>query len=383
MNSEANMTRSFCNRLLWVACAALCAGGSELALFAQGPANVLIVVNDNSSLSREIGEYYARRRGIPGGNVCRIRTTQEESIERDPYNREIAGPIANCLRTKHLVESALYIVTTAGVPLRVLRTSGEGMTTDLAAVDSELTLLYADIHNGRPHALPGSLPSPFFGKRDAKFSHPQFAMYLVTRLAAYDFDGVKGMIDRALEATNRGKFVIDLKSGDDEEGNNWLRNAAILLPKERTVFDQSTKVLYDETDVIGYASWGSNDKNRRKRFLGFHWLPGAIMTEFVSTNARTFARPPENWNIGDWSSKPWFAGSPQTMTADYILEGVTGASGHSDEPYLALTPRPDFLLPAYYHGRNLAESYYLAIRGLSWQNVVIGDPLCSLGAPKN
>ena len=35
--------------------------------------------------------------------------------------------------------------------------------------------------------------------------------------------------------------------------------------------------------------------------------------------------------------------------------------------------------PAYYQGRNLAESYYLAIRGLSWQNIVVGDPLCAIG----
>ncbi len=366
------------------ACAALGVAVSQAGLFAQGPANVLIVVNDNSALSREIGEYYARRRGVPGKNICRIRTTQKESIARSDYDREIAAPIADFLRANQLVESVLYIVTTAGVPLRVLGTSGQGMTTDQAAVDSELTLLYADIHSGRPHALAGSLPSPFFGKRDAKFAHPQFPMYLVTRLQAYDFDGVKGMIDRALEAANRGKFVIDLRSTGDREGDNWLRDAAILLPKERTIFDQSTKVLYDQTDVIGYAGWGSNDRNRHQRFLGFHWLPGAIMTEFVSTNARTFARPPDNWNISDWKSeKLWFASSPQTMTADYILEGVTGASGHTDEPYLALTPRPELLLPAYYHGRNLAESYYLAIRGLSWQNIVVGDPLCSLGAPKN
>jgi uncharacterized protein (TIGR03790 family) len=354
------------------------------ALWAQGPANVLIVVNDNSSLSREIGEYYARRRNIPTANICRIKTSEKESITRADYNREIAAPIASFLRKNKLVESILYIVTTGGVPLRVLGTTGDAMTTDNASTDSELTLLYNDMHSNRMHALPGSLPSPFFGKRDAKFSHPQFPMYLVTRLQAYDFNGVKGMIDRSLIAENRGKFVIDLRSAGDEEGDSWLRDAAIRLPKERTVFDASTKVIYDQSDVIGYAGWGSNDKNRHKRFLGFHWLPGAIMTEFVSTNARTFARPPDSWNISDWKSdKLWFAKSPQTLTADYILEGVTGASGHTDEPYLAMTPRPELLLPAYYHGRNLAESYYLAIRSLSWQNVVIGDPLCSIGPPKN
>ena len=43
--------------------------------------------------------------------------------------------------------------------------------------------------------------------------------------------------------------------------------------------------------MIGYASWGSNDNNRHHAFSGFHWLPGAIVTEFVSTNARTFKKP--------------------------------------------------------------------------------------------
>src|SRR5262249_3154365 len=162
---------------------------------------------------------------------------------------------------------------------------------------------------------------------------------------AYEFNHVRAMIDRSLAAANRGKFVIDLRSSGDEDGDNWLRTAAILLPKDRVVFDESTKVLYNEKDVIGYAAWGSNDKNRHERFLHFQWLAGAIMTEYVSSNARTFARPPDNWNISDWKSpKLWFVGSPQTMTADYIMEGATGASGHVDEPYLVLNPRPDYLL---------------------------------------
>jgi hypothetical protein len=43
---------------------------------------------------------------------------------------------------------------------------------------------------------------------------------------------------------------------------------------------------------------------------------------------------------------------------------------------LEYTPHPDQLFTAYFHGRNLAESYYVAIPGLSWQNIVVGDPLC-------
>ena len=350
-------------------------------LRAQSPENVLILVNDNSALSRDIGEYYARMRHVPIANICRIRTTTSEDIARADYNREIAGPVAQFLRRTRLTESILYIAVTQGVPLRIPTTTGTEMTVDGAAVDSELALLYSDMHTGRPHPVAGSIPNPFFSKKDAKFTHPQFPIYLVTRLAAYDFDGVKAMLDRSLHAQNRGKFVIDLRDSGDDPGNDWLRDAALLLPEARTIVDQSTKVLYNQTDVIGYASWGSNDKNRHQRFLGFHWLPGAIMTEYVSSNGRTFARPPDHWNIGTWTDKStWFDGSPQSMTADYILEGATGANGNVDEPYLLMNPRPDLLLPAYYHGRNLAESYYLAMRGLSWQEIVVGDPLCSLAS---
>lgn len=346
----------------------------------QTPQNILIVVNDNSPVSRTVGEYYARRREIPMRNICRIRASVEQDIPRAMYNSEIAAPIARCLKSAGLVESVLYIVTTQDVPLRIPGT--DGLNGDSAAVDSELTLLYSDIARGSPHSVAGSVPNPFFGHKNDKFSHPQFPIYLVTRLAAYNYDGVKAMIDRALKAQNRGKFVIDLANKWDESGDNWLRAAADLLPKDRVVLDETSTVLRNEKDVIGYASWGSNDKNRHDRFLGFQWLPGAIMTEFVSTNARTFKQPPTDWNISTWGTpKLWFFGSPQTMTADYILEGATGASGHVFEPYLNMTPRPEMLLPAYYTGRTLADSYYLAIPRLSWQNIVLGDPLCSLGKP--
>jgi len=348
---------------------------------AQDGHSVLLVVNDNSSVSRTIGDYYARRRSIPKENICHIHTSQEEAIPRDLYNRQIAAPIATFLRASNLADRVLYLVTTLGVPLKI---EGSGsMDGDQAAVDSELTLLYSDMKRGAPHVIKGSLPNPFFGKKDVPFTHARFPIYLVTRLAAYDFHGVKAIIDRSLQAANKGKFVIDEKETGENSADEWLQNAAIFLPKERVILDTTTKVLYDQQDVIGYASWGSNDPNRHRRFLGFHWLPGAIATEFVSTNGRTFKKPPDSWNLGkDWKSpETFFAGSPQTMSADYLLEGATGVSGHVDEPWLHQTPHPEFVLPAYYKGRNLAESFYLGILSLSWQNIVIGDPLCSLGKP--
>jgi uncharacterized protein (TIGR03790 family) len=346
---------------------------------AQKPENVLVVVNQESALSKTVGDYYVLRRHIPLANVCRIHAPADEYISRDVYDKQVAASVAACLKSKGLTETVLYIVTTAGVPLRV-EGPGDELAAEKAAVDSELALLYSDMRGTR-HLLPGPIRNPFFGST-AAFAHPQFPIYLVTRLAGYDFADIKGLIDRALLAKNTGKFVIDLRRDENTPGNEWLRAAARQLPKERLVLDETSRVLMNERNVIAYAGWGSNDPDRKQRMLGFEWLPGAIMTEFVSTNGRTFARPPKEWTLGVWSdTKTWFAGAPQTMTADYIHEGATGASGHVWEPYLGYCPRPDVLLPAYYKGRTLAESYYLAIPALSWQNIVIGDPLCSLGKP--
>lgn len=362
-----------------VICGLLATAGSA-AEIAPG-ARVLLVVNDNSPVSRSIGEYYARKREVPAANQCHIKAPVREEISRHDHDL-LAAAVRACLEDGGLVENVYYIVTTLGVPLRI---SGDaGLNGDVASVDSELTLLYAEIKGAPPHRLPGSIPNPFFGKITAEFSHPAFPIYMVTRLAAYDFAGVRDMIDRGMQATNRGKFVIDLSLGPDKAGDEWLKDAAAKLPKDRVVMDETFNPLYDQVDVIGYASWGSNDHSHNRRFPNLRWLPGGIATEYVSTDARTFKRPPAGWvPSANWTdTSTWFEGSPQSLSADLILEGASGATGHVYEPYLGGNPRPNILLPAYFSGRNLAESFYLSIPWLSWQNVMLGDPLCSLGKPQ-
>jgi uncharacterized protein (TIGR03790 family) len=146
----------------------------------QPGAAVLIVVNQPSALSRQIGEYYAEHRSVPSSNICRLNASTNEEISRSEYDDQIARPIGDYLRAHHLVEKTLYIVTTSGVPLKIRGNLGLGG--EAAAVDSELTLLYSDLH-GRPHSLPGGIPNPFFSKTGAVFRHPDFPIYLVTRLA--------------------------------------------------------------------------------------------------------------------------------------------------------------------------------------------------------
>jgi len=353
-----------------------------LAAAGQTPsgANILLVVNRTDPVSRQVADYYRPRRAIPLSNVCYLDTPSDETIYWPVYIDRIETPVAQCLKKAGLVDKVLYIVTTMGVPLRIDGKGGSLGVSEHSSVDSDLALLYAKLKGARfPRA--GTVPNPYFAKRDVPFRHPLIPIYLVTRLAAYDLAEVKGMIDRSLAAHNRGKFIIDT-GGGKSEGDNWLRSAAMLLPPSRVLLDDSPAIIYDQADVIGYASWGSNDGARKRRWTGFHWLPGAIATEFVSSNGRTVKRPPDTWNITTYEDREhWFAESPQSLSADYLHEGATGVSGNVFEPFLAGCVRPEYLLPAYAQGRTLAESYYLALPFLSWQSVIFGDPLCSLGKP--
>jgi uncharacterized protein (TIGR03790 family) len=320
-----------------------------------------------------------QKRAIPASHRCTISAPAEESIERADYLAHVEAPISAFLKQHNLTERILYIVLTHDVPLKIPATENASkLESDGASVDSELTLLYRRIH-GEKFPLPGAIVNPFFRQRDTPFRHPLFPMYLVTRLDGYTMGDMKGLVDRSLQAKNTGKFVIDLRADNATPGNQWLRDAALLLPKDRVIMDSTAAVLANVTDVIGYASWGSNDRDHKHRFLHNRWLPGAIATEFVSTDGRTFHPPPAAWDLGTWAEqRSWYAGAPQSLTADYIQEGASGASGQVDEPFLGFCPRPDFVLPAWFSGRNLAESFYMGIPGLSWMNIVIGDPLMRL-----
>jgi len=195
---------------------------------AQTGDNVLLVVNRNSEISHQISAYYRPRRSVPLRNVCTINTVTDEEINWRTYVSGIEEPVAECLKKAQLVEQVLYIVTTMGVPLKV-DGPGSGNISEHASVDSELALLYGKLKGAKVQRM-GWVANPMYMRRETPFQHPAIPIYVVTRLAAYDLNDVKAMIDRSLAARNRGKFVLDLQSEKDDAGNNWLRTAALLLP---------------------------------------------------------------------------------------------------------------------------------------------------------
>lgn len=349
---------------------------------AAAPPDLLVVVNQNRAGSTSLGEFYARRRGVPPERLIRLRTSAAEEITREVYQREIEEPLRAALGRQEKLPK--YLVLCHGVPLRIAE-GGHKETTRTASVDSELAALRLRLAAGSTLGLAGPLPNPYFR---AKGGEPP--IFLVTRLTGFTFADARALVDRAMaarpEVTARGRIVLDQhEPGFDSPGNFWMRTAAGLFPRERVIWEQSRAVVRDVDDIIAYAGWGSNDRTRRvtlkgERNLNLRFLPGAIATEYVSTNARTFQEPPPQWRFGEWNDPTaYFRGSVQSLTGDLIRQGVTGASGHVAEPFLANTPHPDILFGAYLNeGKTLGEAFWMSIPVVSWMNVVVGDPLCKV-----
>ena len=352
---------------------------------AQTAANVLLVINQDSPDSVKIGEHYARVREIPSDQVLRLKLPVSETFTRAAYQQLFEQPISAWFNKHSAHDRIFYIVLTKGLPLRIEGTIGRSGTG--GSVDSELALLYRRMV-GLPAAPQGQIDNPYFlgsepVAKARRFSHRDYDIFLVTRLDGFTAADVIAMIDRGLKAAPAGQVVLDQKAElPPAPGENWLKDAAVALNGqgfgEQTILETTTRPFTGKEPVIGYYSWGSNDPALRARTTALNFAPGAIAAMFLSSDARTFQEPPLQWTSGD-SRDPQrvYAGSSQALTGDLIRSGVSGAAGYISEPFGDGAIRPDLLFPAYVAGFNLAEAFYLATPFLSWQSVVIGDPLCS------
>ena len=154
-------------------------------LLSQTAENVLLVLNEASPISMNIGRYYAQKRGIPHQNILRIKTAANESISREDFERQIDSPIALWLTRNFAQDRILYIVLTKGIPLRVTGTSGSDGT--VASVDSELTLLYRKML-GQTVPPAGPVKNPFFLNnaplaQAKQFNHADQDIYLLRKPA--------------------------------------------------------------------------------------------------------------------------------------------------------------------------------------------------------
>ena len=324
--------------------------------WAAGPADVLVIINDNSAASKEIGAYYVSKRKIPARNVVHIKCPDGETIPYDQYLSMIENPVKAHLTQMGAKNSIDYLVLTKGVPIR----SGNNQS-----VDGMLMCMNSGL---KPDEIKKGFPSPYYGNRD-DFSHNRYGLYLATRLDGYTVAQAKALVDRSLAAKpEKGTFLIDTAVNRNSDGYRWM-NVSMRTASEnisskgfKAILDDTVDFIGGHTDLMGYFSWGSNDsKFDVEKYKSNRYKPGAIADTAVSTSGRTFNRTTGG----------------QSLSADLIESGITGVKGYVSEPYLDAIADPEILFDRYISGYNLADSFYMASRKMYWKDIVIGDPLCA------
>jgi uncharacterized protein (TIGR03790 family) len=296
---------------------------------AHRSSEVLLVYNSNSQISTAIADYYAEQRGVT--NVLAVNCEDSafkranETISLADYISKIQTPISNYLSSHSDIN---FIVLTKGIPTiingGVTGSEAQGATSQdyTPSLDSYLAALDYSIANGDIRATivgSGATGKAWINKyynSTVPFTHAAFGGYLVTRLDAYTQADAMALVDHSLAAKAnpfKGPILFDVEPdfglGDKstqppttpstnvtseesyDHGNADLLHAADILEASGISNDVAITNTFvgDETNLLGYFSWGSNDDNfKNNKYESLHFMPGAIANTFVSSSMYTF-----------------------------------------------------------------------------------------------
>jgi len=236
-----------------------------------------------------------------------------------------------------------------------------------AAVDSELTLLMVENY---PKA--SWLPNPLNSRFDKEPAMQRFrqAVVMVGRLDGPTPDIARRLVDDALETERnglKGTFYLDargLKGAGQVGSYDWydfhlVRLAQIMKENSpvKVVLDQRPGLFLPGScpGAALYCGWYS----LAKYVAAFTWVKGAVGYHVASSEATTLRRP-----------------GSQVWCKRMLEEGVAATLGPVSEPYLIAFPLPDEFFPLLMTGKlSLLEVYFRTLPHLSWQMIMIGDPL--------
>ena len=252
-------------------------------------------------------------------------TPTAETINRNQFNTYFALPFLEMLNNRSNVSDMNYLVTSKGMPLRV--NGGQ----DKASFDQEFALLGGS-YNGTIGGNYWSTHSygPLSGGDFESFSRQKHGFYLVTRLTGYTVETALELIEKANNSLGEsGTYVLDLATNRNGSGykfwNDDLYTANTTLSElynQSVLFDEETGFVTNVSNVMGYASWGSNDGN-----WGANW---GLNTGF-ETEDTSWSSGVRHWNatIPTLSSGDSFAWQYQTSVKNAgsaSLEATISAS---------------------------------------------------------
>lgn len=349
------------------------------------PGQVVVVYNSSLPESKELAEFYALSRRIPANQVVGIPTTEKATIDRKTYETTIRKPLVEKFASENWwkmgkdangvtlpVQTRIRCVALIkGMPLRIKRApmpEGEDAKTrqfnvqNEASLDSELSLMGV---SGYP--IGGAIPNPYFNQNYPAVRNPANFFLMVGRIDAVSYDQCKRMILDAIEVEKDGlwgRTYLDFakKGGAYTVGDTWIDNIAkaSIAAGNPTITNRMSDTFvtnYPMTDAAVYFGWYTQHRNGPFLNENMKFKKGAIAVHLHSFSAQQLLNPAKNWS------------------AALIDRGAAATVGNTWEPYLQLSHRFDILYDRLVKGYTLIEAGFMSINVLSWQNIVIGDPL--------
>ena len=324
-----------------------------------GPQNVLVVVNDNSLESLELGQYYQERRGIPERNVCHISTTTNYSIGAVAFSNEIRQPVLSYVVSAMLSNQVDYIVFSKDIPYRVF--AGDAATN----ADGITAAMFYHYRAAPVCDTPDNASRSDYFDSERAFTHAGSPSgnryYLSFALTSTNMDNARMLVDRSVEAdyTQPSGTVFlfhtmnprNVQWGQFENADFCLRFLSV--PQRCQLVDGyfSNAVTNAVGVMVGHEA--ANDT------LESTFAKGALAEHLTSYGGCLY----EN--------------SGQQSVMDWIHAGCVATYGTVIEPCAETNKFPQPKVHFWYaRGFSAGESYWMAVRN-PYQGVYVGDPLCS------
>jgi hypothetical protein len=287
--------------------------------------DVLLIINDDSPQSIEIGTYFQQQRQLPPINICHIRTADKQrSTDTSQMSPEAEAnainAIKNYLVNNNLEDKINYIVLTRGIPYFAAHVEGSWTRHlfDLQLLTSLANLKYGSGSIFKFNPFYYYITENFENQVDYKFSKAKYGYYIVTRLDGPGVSGIKQLIDSAgypayhaydkdninylvmppkfRAGTNTKKAEIDRRTNikliyPSAYDDNDNPGSGLPLPGSSGLLqrDVAKAISFAYFDWVGweddFSIWYSNSEASAaypSPYRGIEFLPGGICESFRS-----------------------------------------------------------------------------------------------------
>ena len=352
------MNRFICHAAVFailLAAEAAWAGGSGL--------NVIVVVNQNSPQSVQLGNDYCEQRGVPPQNLLRMTGWTGGSINWSPADFQICllNPLLAMVASRGLTHQAQFVLLSMDIPYRVTDDTGQNSTTS--------ALFYGFKTNTAPVAGYASCSLPDNSSNSYAHSELPFRQarpntaatnsFLAIMLTDTNLAGAENILARsvAADATCPTQAVYLAKTSDSARNVRFVEF-------DNSVFENQ---LADNLAI----SRVDTDSTAFTNLFG-------LMTGLADFSLNTNAFVPGA--LGD--SLTSFGGdilenSGQTPALAFLEAGAAGSYGTVVEPcnYPQKFPDPvDYFYQA--RGFSVAEAYYQSVLN-PFEGLFVGEPLAA------